>query len=280
MPSESVNPLLPTRIIPATGESIPVVGLGTWSGFDVSPGESRYAELPGVLDVLFTAGASVIDSSPMYGRSEQTVGELLAARPDGPKPFIATKVWTTGRDAGIAEMKRSLDLLGVTQLDLMQIHNLVDWRTHLVTIRDWKERGTLRYIGVTHYKAGAHGDLEAVLRSEKLDFVQVNYSMLEPEAGDRLLPLAADLGVAVLANRPFGEKSLAKVARGRTLPAWASEVGARSWNELAIAFALSHDAVTCTIPGTANAGHMRANIAASGIKLSVVQQRELIALLR
>ncbi len=278
--TDTVSAGLPTRVIPSSGEAIPVVGLGTWSGFDVPPGSARYAGLAGVLGELFSAGGSVIDSSPMYARSETTIGELLAADPPRTKPFLATKVWTTGRDAGIAEMQRSLDLLGVACVDLMQIHNLLDWRTHLATLREWKQRGTVRYVGVTHYKAAAHAELEAVMRAESLDFVQVNYSLIEPDAADRILPLAADRGIAVLANRPFGEASLAKRVKGRALPAWAAEAGAHTWNDLAIAFALSHPAVTCTIPGTANTDHMRANTASARIKLSDSQQHELVALLR
>jgi len=271
---------VPTRRIPATGEEIPVVGIGTWAAFDVAPGDARYAGLSGVLDALFTAGGTLIDSSPMYGRAEETAGELLANAVPQHKRFVATKVWTTGRDAGIAEMQRSMKRLRVEQLDLMQIHNLLDWRTHLATLREWKDRGVVRYVGVTHYKATAHAEIEAVLRAEPLDFVQVNYSMLEPEAAERVLPLAADLGVAAIANRPFGEKSLARRVQGRPLPGWAAETGALTWNDLGIAFALSHAAVTCVIPGTGNGAHMAANCAASRIALSPAQQRELVALLR
>ena len=269
-----------TRRIPSSGEPIPVVGIGTYAGFDVAPHDDRYAALPAVLDALFAAGGSVIDSSPMYGRAEQTVGELLAAQAPQRKPFLASKVWTTGREAGIAEMRRSLELLRTEHLDLMQVHNLVDWRTHLATLRDWKERGLVRYIGVTHYKAAAHAELEAVLRTEAIDFVQVNYSIVEPEAADHLLPFAAERGVAVIANRPFGGKSLMRSVRGRALPEWAGGLGASTWSDLAIAFVLAHDAVTCVIPGTGSAAHMAANVVAARVVLSQAQQRELLTLLR
>jgi diketogulonate reductase-like aldo/keto reductase len=273
-------PEMAARRIPSSGEPIPVVGIGTYAGFDVAPHDDRYAALPAVLDALFAAGGSVIDSSPMYGRAEQTVGELLAAQAPQRKPFLASKVWTTGREAGIAEMHRSLELLRTERLDLMQVHNLVDWRTHLATLRDWKERGLVRYIGVTHYKAAAHAELEAVLRTEAIDFVQVNYSMVEPEAADHLLPFAAERGVAVIANRPFGGKSLMRSVRGRALPEWAGGLGASTWSDLAIAFVLAHDAVTCVIPGTGSAAHMAANVAAARVVLSQAQQRELLTLLR
>jgi diketogulonate reductase-like aldo/keto reductase len=268
------------RRIPSTGEEIPAVGIGTWVAFNVAPGDQRYNGLPDVLNALFSAGGGVIDSSPMYGRAEETVGELLAVTASQHKCFVATKVWTRGREAGIAEMQRSIRRLRVERLDLMQIHNLVDWRTHLATLRDWKERGIVRYLGVTHYRAQAHAELEVVLRAESVDFIQINYSMLEPEAAKRILPLAADRGVAVLANRPFGEKSLAQRVADRSLPGWAADIGAHTWNDLGIAFVLSHEAVTCAIPGTGNATHMAANCAAAGITLSAVQQRALIALLR
>ena len=193
-----------TRPIPATGEPLPVIGCGTYQGFDRSPGVAAYRQLAGVLEALFTAGGSVLDSSPMYGRAEQSTGEVLAASAHRAQAFVATKVWTQGRDAGIAQMEASMRLLGTSRVDLLQVHNLVDWRTHLGTLRAWRDAGRVRYIGITHYTASAYSDVESVLRTEALDFLQINYSAEEREAAHRLLPLARERGVAVLVNRPFG----------------------------------------------------------------------------
>jgi aryl-alcohol dehydrogenase-like predicted oxidoreductase len=251
-----------TRPIPSSGEALPVVGVGTWINFDVAPGSGEYAALPGVLDALFAGGGTVIDSSPMYGRAERTTGELLASRSPRPATFLATKVWTSGREAGIAQMEASVRRLQATRLDLLQIHNLVDWRTHLPTLRRWKEAGRLRYVGITHYTSSAYADVEAVLRAEPLDFLQINYAVDDRTAEARLLPLARDRGVAVLVNMPFGGGGLLRRLRGRPLPAWASEVGAASWAQLALKFVLSHPAVTCVIPGTGTPRNMAENAAA------------------
>jgi len=248
-----------TRAIPVSGEMLPVIGLGTWIGFDFARDTAGYERLPGVLQALFDAGGSVIDSSPMYGRAEEVAGELLDAGGHRPQAFVATKVWTRGRDAGIRQMETSLQLFRTDQLDLMQIHNLVDWRTHLATLRDWKAQGRIRYLGITHYNAGAYRDVEAVLRAEPIDFLQINYSFGEPEAERRLLPLAAERGVAVLINRPFGGGGLLRRLRDKPLPAWAPEIGTTSWAQILLKFVLSHPAVSCAIPGTSRPEHMADN---------------------
>jgi aryl-alcohol dehydrogenase-like predicted oxidoreductase len=248
-----------TRAIPASGETLPVIGLGTWIGFDFARDTAGYERLPGVLQALFDAGGSVIDSSPMYGRSEAVAGELLDAGGHRPQAFVATKVWTRGRDAGIRQMETSLQLFRTDPLDLMQIHNLVDWRTHLATLRDWKAQGRIRYLGITHYNAGAYRDVEAVLRAEPIDFLQINYSFGEREAERRLLPLAAERGVAVLINRPFGGGGLLRRLRDKPLPAWAPEIGTTSWAQILLKFVLSHPAVSCAIPGTSRPEHMADN---------------------
>jgi aryl-alcohol dehydrogenase-like predicted oxidoreductase len=267
-----------TRPIPSSGEALPVVGVGTWINFDVAPGSADYAALSGVLDALFNAGGTVIDSSPMYGRAERTTGELLAARSPRPAAFLATKVWTSGRDAGIAQMEASLRLLQTARLDLMQIHNLVDWRTHLPTLRRWKDAGRLRYIGITHYTPSAFADVEAVLRAERLDVLQINYALDDRAAETRLLPLARERGVAVVVNRPFGGGGLLGRLRGRALPGWAGEVGATSWAQLALKFVLSHPAVTCAIPGTGTPRNMADNAAAgAGPFLNESQRAALLA---
>lgn len=251
-----------TRPIPATGAALPVIGCGTYLGFDHSPGSAAYRQLAGVLEALFTAGGSVLDSSPMYGRAEASTGEQLEASPHRADAFVATKVWTQGRDAGIAQMKASMRLLGTPRIDLMQIHNLVDWRTHLATLRDWQAAGRVRYIGITHYTASAYADIESVLRAEKLDFLQINYSAQERQAARRLLPLAQARGVAVLVNRPFGGGGLLRRLHTLPLPSWASDIGCTTWPQILLKFVLSHPAVTCAIPGSGNAAHMAENAAA------------------
>ncbi len=246
-----------TRPIPSTGEHLPVIGIGTYQGFDTLPGSAKYTRLPGVLDALFAAGGSVIDSSPMYGHAEAAVGSLLKRA--HPKPFLATKVWTRGREAGITQMQRSMALLGADRVDLMQVHNLVDCKAHLATLRDWKAAGRIRYLGVTHYTASAYPDLEAVLRSERLDFVQLNYSVADRAAEQRLLPLAMERAVAVLVNLPLGSGDVLRSIQGRKLPAWAAELGCVSWAQLLLKYVIGHPAVTCAIPGTASAVHMADN---------------------
>jgi diketogulonate reductase-like aldo/keto reductase len=253
-----------TRPIPSTSEPLPVIGLGTYQGFDVAAGSAAYAQLPDVLRALFAAGGSLIDSSPMYGRAEATTGELLAAAGSRPKAFLATKVWTRGHTDGLRQINESLRLLRADSIDLMQVHNLLDWRTHLPTLRELKAAGRIRYIGITHYNAGAYDELAAVMRTEHFDFLQVNYSLDEREAERRILPLAAERGMAVLINRPFGGGGLLRRLRDRPLPGWSVEIGATSWAQLLLKFVLSHPAVTCAIPGTGRPEHMADN-AATGL---------------
>ena len=248
-----------TRPIPSSGEALPVIGCGTYVGFDVDPGTAAYRELPEVLQTLFDAGGTVIDSSPMYGRAETTVGELLSSSPSRERAFVATKVWTSSRERGIEQMKQSMARLKTRTIDLMQIHNLVDWRAHLLTLKDWKEQGRIRYLGVSHYTSSAYGQVEDVMREHALDFVQINYSIDEREAEARLLPLAADLGIAVIVNRPFGGGGLLSRLAQRTLPDWATEIGCTSWAQVLLKFTLGHPAVTCVIPGTGKPAHMLDN---------------------
>ena len=251
-----------SRPIPASGEALPVIGCGTYGGFDVDPGSAAYARLPDVIEALTAAGGRVLDSSPMYGRAEAVVGELLTTSAAGRRVFLASKVWTHGAAAGERQMAQSLRRLGVDCIDLMQVHNLVDWRTHLSTLRDWKAQGRVRYVGVTHYSASAYDELERVMRREPLDFVQVNFALDDRAAGERILPLAAERGMAVLINLPFGAGRLLARLRGRALPAWAGEIGAATWPQLLLKFVLSRPEVTCVIPGSGNPEHMRDNVAA------------------
>lgn len=250
------------RKIPSSGATLPVVGCGTWRGFDVDAGPAARAPLAEVLCILFEAGGSVIDSSPMYGAAEAVVGDLLAAARTRDRAFIATKVWTSGRASGVAQMERSLRLLRSERIELMQIHNLVDWRTHLATLRAWKAEGRIGYLGVTHYTRSAHAELEAVLRAEPFDFVQLDYSLDDRAVERRLLPLAQQKGVAVLVNQPFGGGGLLRRLAGRPLPDWAGEVGCTSWAQLLLKFVLAHPAVTCVIPGTGKPAHMADNVRA------------------
>lgn len=254
------------RTIPATGEALPVIGCGTYIGFDRAPGTPAFQQLAGVLDALFDAGGRVIDSSPMYGKAEAAVGRLLAASPRRAQAFVATKVWTSGRAAGIRQMEESLRLLQAQQVDLMQVHNLVDWPSHLPTLREWKRQGRVRYIGVSHYTSAHYAQVEDVLRREPLDFLQINYSLEEREAARRLLPLAQERGVAVLANMPLGGGRLLRRLRERALPSWAAEIGCTTWPQVLLKFVLSHPAVTCTIPGTGDPAHMAHNaLAGTGV---------------
>lgn len=250
------------RKIPSSGEMLPVVGCGTWRTFDVGATPQERAPLAEVLRILFEAGGSVIDSSPMYGAAEGVAGDLLAAAGTREKAFIATKVWTSGRASGIDQMQQSTRLLKTDRIDLMQIHNLVDWRTHLPTLRAWKQEGRLRYLGVTHYTQSAHAELAAVLRAEKWDFVQINYALDDRAVEQSVLPLAAERGVAVIVNQPFGGGGLLRRLLGRKLPGWAAEIGCTSWAQILLKFVLAHPAVTCVIPGTGKPEHMKDNVQA------------------
>ena len=251
------------RVIPASGERVPALGLGTWQTFDVGAGAGERAPLREVLRLFVEMGGTVIDSSPMYGRAEEVVGDLSASLGLGGSLFLATKVWTRGRDAGIRQMERSMDRLRTERIDLMQVHNLVDWRTQLSTLREWKAAGRIRYAGITHYTTGAYDELEELMRTQQLDFVQLNYSVAVREAERRLLPLAAERGIATLINRPFQGGGLFHKVRGRALPSWAAEFDCRSWAQFFLKYVLSHPAVTCPIPATSDPKHLVDNMQAA-----------------
>jgi diketogulonate reductase-like aldo/keto reductase len=255
-----------TRTIPSSGEQLPVIGLGTWQVFDVGPSGAEREPLAGVLHALVDGGGRLIDSSPMYRRAEGVAGDLVEREKLRRHVFVATKVWTKGREDGIAQMERSMALLRSPVIDLMQIHNLLDWKIHLATLRTWKEQGRIRYIGITHYRSDAHADLEAIMRAETIDFVQVNYAIDDRAAEKSLLPLAQERGIAVLVNRPFGEGGLLRKLAKTPLPAFAAELGCKDWSSLALKYLCAHEAVTCIIPATSKAAHMAANAAAgSGV---------------
>jgi len=264
------------RAIPASRETLPVIGLGTWQTFDAGD-EAARDPLRQVLRRFAQLGGRVVDSSPMYGRAESVVGDLATELALRDRLFVATKVWTTGRDAGIAQMAQSLQRLRTPRLDLMQVHNLVDWRTHLRTLGEWKRTGRVRHIGVTHYTASAYTELEQVMKSETLDFVQLNYSLVERDAERRLLPLAVDRGLAVLVNRPFAEGALFRRVRGQALPPWAVEAGCRSWAQLFLKWIVAHPAVTCVIPATSRPEHLEDNMQAGVGSLPDAALRDRIA---
>jgi aryl-alcohol dehydrogenase-like predicted oxidoreductase len=271
----AANSSILTKPIPRTGESLSMIGLGTWQTFDV--GSAERAPLREVLRDFVRLGGTVIDSSPMYGRSESIVGDLAAELNFEGKLFVATKVWTSGREAGIRQMEESFRRLRVKRIDLMQIHNLVDWRAHLNTLREWQKQGRIRYLGVTHYTASAYDQLARVLETEELDFVQLNYSIVEREAEQRLLPLAIDRGVAVLVNRPFAQAQLFSKVRGKPLPAFAAEIGCASWAQFFLKFVVSHPAVTCAIPATSKVQHLIDNMQAGMGRLPAAEIRQRMA---
>jgi diketogulonate reductase-like aldo/keto reductase len=241
-----------------TRQSLPKIGLGTWQTFDVT----NSAPLEPVLRTFVELGGRLVDSSPMYGRSEKVVGDLAAKLGLHSKLFMATKVWTTGKQNGIEQMAESMRLLRVKTIDLMQVHNLVDVGTHLDTLAGWKSDGRARFIGVTHYTAGAQDDVARVIQKRPVDFVQINYSVAEREAERRLLPLCRERGIGVIANRPFASGGLFRALRGKPLPSFAAEIGCTSWAQMLLKFVISHPAITCAIPATSKVEHLRDNMAA------------------
>ncbi len=268
-----------TRRIPSSpsAEELPIIGMGTWNTFDVPPKADERAPLLDVLKVFYESTARVIDSSPMYGEAERTTGDLVHQLGKRAETFFATKVWTSGRDKGVAQIEQSLRLLRTTRLDLLQIHNLLDWRTHVSTLRRMKDDGALRYMGVTHYTVSAHGDLEKVLRTERFDFAQFNYSIATRQAEQRLLPFCREHGIGVLINRPFEEGALFTRVRGKKLPAYAKEFDCTSWAQFFLKFIVSHPAVTCVIPATSRATHMRDNVQAGFGRLPDEKMRQRMA---
>jgi diketogulonate reductase-like aldo/keto reductase len=262
LPMSDVREKMRTRLIPSTREELPVIGCGTYRTFDVGAAPEERAPLLAVLKALFAAGGSVIDSSPMYGTAERVVGDLLAQLQNRSRAFLATKVWTSGKQAGLDQINRSFGLLQDRLIDLIQVHNLLDWKVQLSTLRNLKSAGRIRYVGITHYSASAFAEVESALRSETLDFLQINYAMNDTAVERRILPLAADRGVAVIVNQPFGGGGLLRELRNRPLPSWAQEIDCQSWAQVLLKFVLSHPAVTCAIPGTGRPEHMLDNIGA------------------
>ncbi len=265
-----------TRKIPKSGEALPVVGLGTSQTFDVGAGPDREA-CKEVLRRFVERGGRVVDSSPMYGAAEEIVGDLGADLGVGSKLFLATKVWTDGKDAGIRQMQDSMRKMRTSRFDLMQVHNLRDVQTHLDTLRGWKKEGKIRYLGVTTSRSSVHEEVEKLMKSESLDFVQINYSMADRSAEDRALPTAADTGTATLINVPFARAELFSRVRGKSLPEWASEFDCTSWAQFFLKFVLGHPAVTCAIPATRKAEHLSDNMNAGFGRLPDEKMRQRMA---
>ncbi len=266
-----------TRPIPRTGERIPAVGLGTWQSFDVPRDGPDRAAAKDALRTLVELGGRVVDSSPMYGAAEEAVGTLAGELGLGGQLFVATKVWTTGREAGVRQMEASLKKLRVQRLDLMQVHNLVDTDTQLATLAGWQKAGRVRYLGVTHYHAGAYPALEAAIGKHRPEFAQFNYSLAERAAEQRMLAVAQGEGVAVIVNRPFAEGAMFARVKGRPLPGWAGEIDCASWAQVFLKFILGHPAVTCVIPGTRNPRHVTDNLGAARGRLPDATMRRRIA---
>jgi diketogulonate reductase-like aldo/keto reductase len=258
--SNSESSAMLTRTIPSSGEKLPVIGLGTWRAFDVDLSADVRKQLEEVLSLFVKLGGRMIDSSPMYGRAEAVIGNLVSALGIRDKVFLATKVWTEGKQSGIQSMERSMSLLRAKRIDLMQVHNLVDVHTQLATLKEWKQEGRIRYTGITHYESGAFNEIEKLMRSQKFDFLQINYSLMEPEADERVLALAQERGVAVIANRPFGSGDLFGKVRSTPLPDWAAEFDCRSWAQFFLKWIVANPAITCAIPATDKPRHLEDNM--------------------
>jgi diketogulonate reductase-like aldo/keto reductase len=265
------------RPIHSSGERLPVIGLGTYQSFGAGVSAADRAPLRRVLELFAEQGGSVIDSSPMYGTSEKVIGDLTEELALRRKLFMATKVWISGETAGIAQMNESFQKMRVKVMDLMQIHNLMDWRTHAKTLAKWKEAGKVRYTGVTHYHSGAYASLGSIIKTRSFDFAQFNYSIAEREAERRLMPLALESGTAVIVNRPFAAAGLFSRVRGKKLPPWAAEFDCDSWAQFFLKYVISHPAVTCAIPATSKPEHLVDNMKAGYGKLPDVTMRQRMA---
>jgi len=269
------------RTIPVSGEPLPIVGLGTWLTFDVGNSSEALKIRQQVLMEMHKLGGKVIDSSPMYGTSEATVGKAAAAMEGRDSLFYATKVWTSGKQAGMEQMDRSMKRMRRSTMDLMQIHNLVDWETHVKTLRAWKDAGKIRYWGLTHYVDSAHGTLEKIIRQEKPDFAQFNYSILSRHAEKSLLNTCRENNTAVIINQPYDSGSLFRKVKGQSLPEWSKDFDINSWGQYFLKFILSHEAVTCAIPGTSKPHHVIDNMQAGyGVLPDTSGREKMVAYLK
>ena len=266
-----------TRPIPSTGEVLPVVGLGSWITFNVGDDEVARASCAEVMRNFFLAGGRLIDSSPMYGSSQEVIGEGLKKLGKTPAVFSADKVWTTWGAKGPAQIATSRQRWGVQGFDLLEVHNLLSWQEHLPTLLAMKAAGQLRYVGITTSHGRRHGELERIMRTHPVDFVQVTYNVVDREVEDRILPLAQERGIAVIINRPFQQGALIRRVEGFPLPAWAAEIDCAGWAQFLLKFIVSHPAVTCAIPATTNAEHVRENMGAAYGRLPDNAMRQRIA---
>jgi len=273
----SAQAIAATRVIPSTGERIPAVGLGSWITFNVGRDRALRDNCIAVMEAFFEGGGRLIDSSPMYGSSQEVIGEGLGRLGRGNRVFAADKVWTGTASAGPAQIEATRRFWGLTRFDLLQVHNLLAWEEHLATLRAMKAAKQLRYVGITTSHGRRHGELEAILRTEALDFVQLSYNPVDREVEERLLPLARDRGVAVIVNRPFQQGALIRKLQGHPMPAWAAELGCQTWAQVVLKFVLSHPAVTCVIPATTEVAHVRENLAAAAEAMPDDRMRERIA---
>jgi diketogulonate reductase-like aldo/keto reductase len=258
--AKSESAAMLTRTIPSSGDKLPVIGLGTWRAFDVNLSADIRKQLEDVLSLFVKLGGQVIDSSPMYGRAEEVIGDLTSELGIREKLFLATKVWTRGKQSGVQSMQRSMSLLRTNRIDLMQVHNLVDVKTQLATMQELKQQGRIRCTGITHHESGALSEIEKLMRSEKFDFLQINYSVMEPEAERSVLPLAQQRGIGVIANRPFGAGDLFGKVRSKALPDWAAEFDCRSWAQFFLKWIIANPAITCAIPATDKPSHLEDNM--------------------
>ncbi|MEQ8195574.1 MAG: aldo/keto reductase [Rhodospirillales bacterium] len=265
---------LPTRAIPSTGERIPILGLGTSRVFNRAMSAEQRAPLREVIKMYMAAGGNLIDTAPAYGKSEIVLGDLLRDLDATKKAFIATKVRTKGREEGMASLDESLKRLGKSPVDLMQVHSLRDWETQLPILREWKTAGKFRYIGVTHSQNRAHERVEEFLAKENIDFLQINYSILEQGAANRILPMALDRGIAVLINKPFNKAKMFDRVKGTPLPAFAADFDCKSWAQFFLKFSMSHPAVTCVLAATGKPKHLKDNVAAGFGRLPDAKQRQ------
>ena len=266
-------PMLKKKI-PSSGEKIPVIGMGSSRTFDAGDSQQARVNLTKVLQTFFDLGGTVIDTSPMYGSSEQVLGDLLVNVKNKQSLFMATKVWTQGREEGIAQMQQSMALLRRPVIDLNQIHNLLDWEVHWKTLKEWKQQGKVRYIGITTHRGYDHDQLAYVMENYPIDFIQFSYSIANRKAEQRILPLAAERGIATMINRPFQRGDLFRSVKGKELPAWAAEFDCNSWGQFFLKFVVSHPAVTCTIPATSKVHHMQDNMGAGLGRMPNQQQRQ------
>ena len=262
------------KAIPSSGEKIPVIGMGSSRTFEASDDQEQRARLTQVLQAFFDQGGAVIDTSPMYGSSEQVLGELLPNVQNKQSLFMATKVWTEGRQEGITQMKKSMDLLHTPVIDLMQIHNLLDWKVHWKTLQQWKQQGRIRYIGITTHRGYDHDELAHVMQNYPIDFIQFSNSIANRKAEQHILPLAAERGIATMVNRPFQRGDLFRRVKGKELPLWAEDIDCDSWGQFFLKFVVSHPAVTCTIPATSKVHHMADNMAAGYGRIPDNNQRK------